>query len=89
MNMGDIFLVHCLLVKHDISLPSKHIQIHDYCCLPSPNPQEFNGAHFSPTNDMPFSFMYTSQESKNCNKFANLYIACSSNVIVTTLALGL
>jgi hypothetical protein len=82
MNMGDIFLVHCLLVKHVASLPSKHIQIHDYCCFPNPSPQELNGAHFGPTNDMLLSFMYTSQESKKCNKFGNLYIPCSSNVII-------
>jgi hypothetical protein len=35
---------------------------------------------FNPTNGMPFSFIYTSQESKKCNKFENVFIACSNNV---------
>jgi len=38
MNKGQIFLVHCLLIQHVVSLASKHIQIHDCCCfLPTSN----------------------------------------------------
>jgi hypothetical protein len=37
MNRVQISLVHCLLVQHAISSPSKHIQIYDCCYILGPN----------------------------------------------------
>ncbi len=37
---------------------------------------------FDPTNNVPFFFLYTTQESKKCTKFENIVNPSSNNVII-------
>ncbi len=76
-NRGYIFLICYLKVHQVASLLLWHIQVHDCCDHPSPNPQELGGVHFGPTNGI-LSLLYTTKKSKKYNKFGNVINACSS-----------